>query len=294
MLAILTTGGSHKGYFALVTLRLPRMLAGILSGLAFGMAGSAFQTLLRNPLASPDMIGINAGASAAAVFGILVLKWSGLPLSILSVVLGLVTALVIYQLSSGHYFSQNRLVLIGISVQAALSALTSMLLLQASQYDVATAMRWLSGSLQTIRLVEIWPLAVAVATAGIFLMGFQRHLNLLALGDELSTALGLGAHKSRLLIIICAVILTAFATALTGPIAFVAFLSGPIAKSLVGRGEGHPLISGLMGATIIMGSDLIGQHLLATKLPVGVITGIVGAPYLLWLLVKYHKRGGIA
>ena len=291
---VLMHGPQHEDYFVIGVLRLPRMLAAVFSGLAFGMAGCAFQTLLRNPLASPDMIGINAGASAAAVLGILVFKWSGMVLSTFSVLAGLSTALLIYALSKGQHFSHGKLILIGISIQAAMSALISMLLLRASQYDVQGAMRWLSGSLQTMRLVEIWPLVVAVFVAGSGLVYYKRQLNLLAMGDAMATALGLPAERSRISIIVFAVVLTAFASSLTGPIAFVAFLSGPIANSIVGRGEGHPLAAGLVGAVIVLASDLVGQQLLPMKLPVGVITGLVGSPYLIGLLVKYQRSGGVS
>jgi len=110
----------------------------------------------------------------------------------------------------------------------------------------------------------------------------------------LATALGLSVETTRIVIITNAVILTAVASALTGPISFVAFLAGPITRSLFGRGEGHPAAAGLMGIVIVLTSDLIGQHLLAIKLPVGVITGLIGAPFLLWLLIKYHRSGGMA
>lgn len=295
----LFTGLSHSDYFTLVVLRLPRMLAAVLSGMAFGMAGSAFQTLLRNPLASPDMIGINVGASAAAVFGILVLKWSGVLLSTLAVGVGLLTALLIYALAEGgqpalgRQFSHGRLILIGISVQAALGGVISTLLLNASQYDVQGAVRWLSGSLHSIQLKAVWPLAAAVLVAGSALIYLVRHLNILALGDEVATALGLRVGSIRLMIIICAVILTAFASALTGPIAFVAFLSGPIGRALGSRGEGNPLIAGLVGAIIVTGGDLMGQQVMSTKLPVGIITGLVGAPYLIFCLVQAQRKGGI-
>lgn len=299
-LKAIVTGPQHSDYFTIGVLRLPRMLAALLSGLAFGMAGCTFQTLLRNPLASPDMIGINAGASAAAVFGIVVLQWSGLPLSALAVTTGLFTALVIYFLSVNpsalqqQIFSSGRLILIGISIQALLGAVISMLLLKASQYDVQGAMRWLSGSLHTMQLKETLPLLFAVIFAGGYLVATKRQLNLLALGDDIATALGLKVSTTRLRLIGAAVILTAVASAVTGPIAFVAFLAGPIARGLGGRGEGHPMLAGLVGAVIVLASDLIGQHALPLKLPVGVITGLVGAPYLLGLLIQYHRKGGMA
>ena len=130
--------------FTVKTLRLPRMLTAILAGFAFGMAGNTFQQLLGNPLASPDIIGVTSGASVAAVFGILVLKLPTGIVSLLAVISGLLVSCLIYVLSQGGGFSNARLILTGIGMQAFLNAIISWLLLKASEYDVANALRWLS------------------------------------------------------------------------------------------------------------------------------------------------------
>lgn len=276
--------------FAVNVLRKPRMLAGIFSGIAFGIAGYSFQTILRNPLASPDVIGITAGTGFSAVFCMLILSMSGAVVSFISLIAGLFIAIIIYFLSGGENFKNGRLILIGIGVQAMINAGTSFLLLRANQYDVPSAMRWLSGSLNGIRMDKIFPLIIVTIIAGGVILSLKRSLEILLLGEETAVSLGVNTKRTKLLIIILSVLLIAFATAVTGPIAFVAFLSGPIAKALVGNGRVSLLEAGLVGAILILLSDLIGQFAFDTKFPVGVITGIIGAPYLLYLLMKMNKK----
>lgn len=288
-------GESIKGAsFAITTLRLPRMLAGLLVGLAFGLAGSTFQTMLRNPLASPDIIGVTSGSSVAAVFCILVLNVSGSVISFISVLSGLTVAALIYVLSKGGNFSGGRLILVGIGVQAMLNAVISFLLLRASQYDVPAAMRWLSGSLNGIRMSQVPPLFATVFIFGTLLLMLGKVLKILELGELSAITLGIKTNLARLLLVLCAVFLVAFATSVTGPIAFVSFLAGPIAARLVGRSVSNLLPAGLVGACLVIGSDLIGQFAFDTRFPVGIITGIIGAPYLMLLLIQMNRRGGTA
>ena len=285
--------------FAIATLRLPRMLSGLLVGIAFGIAGNTFQTMLRNPLASPDIIGVTSGSSVAAVFCILVLGLSGPAVSIISVISGLLVSMLIYLLSKDISFSGSRLILIGIGIQAMLQAAISFLLLKASQYDVPGAMRWLSGSLigmifksKDIPLMKCIPtLFIVVMVFGIISLLFTKYLQVLELGDEFATTLGIRLNLVRIILILSAVFLIAFATSTTGPIAFVAFLAGPIASKIVGRGSSNVLASGLVGALLVLSSDMIGQYVFSTRFPVGVITGILGAPYMLFLLICINRRG---
>jgi iron complex transport system permease protein len=277
--------------FAVGTLRLPRMLAAVLAGLAFGAAGATFQTMLRNPLASPDVIGISAGSSVAAVFCIVVLRLSGIAVSIVAVAFGLITAAAIYLLAKGRENTNGRLILTGIGIGALLSAVVSYLLLKASQYDIPAAYRWLAGSLNATRLAELPPLALAVLVLLPLVLILARRLEAMELGEDMAHALGVPVERTRLLLVLGAVGLVAFATATTGPIAFVAFLCGPIATRLVGAGRSHILPAALMGAALVLGADLIGQFAFDTKFPVGVVTGILGAPYLLILLIRLNRFG---
>ena len=277
--------------FAIATLRLPRMLSGLLVGIAFGIAGNTFQTMLRNPLASPDIIGVTSGSSVAAVFCILVLGLSGPAVSIISVISGLLVSMLIYLLSKDISFSGSRLILIGIGIQAMLQAAISFLLLKASQYDVPGAMRWLSGSLNGMTMKGIPTLFIVVMVFGIISLLFTKYLQVIELGDEFATTLGIRLNLVRIILILSTVFLIAFATSTTGPIAFVAFLAGPIASKIVGRGSSNVLASGLVGALLVLSSDMIGQYVFSTRFPVGVITGILGAPYMLFLLICINRRG---
>jgi iron complex transport system permease protein len=278
-------------YFAVNTIRLPRMISGLFAGLAFGMGGHIFQTMLRNPLANPDVLGITTGSSAAALFSILIFQTSNTVVSLASVIAGLVTVLLLYLLASGSHFSIGRLILIGIGIQAALSAVISYLLMVGSQQDLPAALRWLSGSLNGAKIETSLPLICTVIIFAPLLIVLGKHLDILELGEESALSLGLSTNKIRLILILSAVLMIAFATATTGPIAFVAFLSGPIAKRLVGTGFSNVLPAGLIGINLVLGADLIGQFAFEVRYPVGIITGLVGAPYLLYLLIRMNRKG---
>ncbi|MBT0994389.1 iron chelate uptake ABC transporter family permease subunit [Cellulomonas sp. DKR-3] len=278
--------------FTVSTLRLPRVLTGVLVGIAFGMGGVVFQTMLRNVLASPDIIGISAGASAAAVVAITMFGVSGLALSGIAIVAGVVVAGTIYALSWRQGVHGARLILIGIAVGAMLDSVVAYALTRSSVYDVNTALRWLTGSLSQAFWPVVGPLALAMAVLVPALLVLSRRLTALQLGDDASASLGVAPDRSRLALLVVGVALIAVGTAAAGPIAFVAFLSGPIAHRLV-RGTGSLLVpAALVGAVLVVGGDLVGQQLLVTRFPVGVVTGVLGAPYLLWLLARTNRSGG--
>ena len=281
--------------FTVGVLRLPRALVGLLAGIAFGMAGITFQTMLRNPLASPDIIGISSGASAAAVFSIVMLSLSETAVSIIATIAALVTAGIIYLLSFKGGLSGTRLILIGIGIAAMLQSVVSYVISRAAQWDLQTAMRWLNGNLNGATMEQAAPLIVVVAIGAVVLTMLSKGLDTLRLGEETSAALGVGVERTRLLLILFAVTLLAFATAAAGPVAFVAFLSGPISMRLLGRAgsAGSPLIpAALVGALLILVADFAGQFAFGTRYPVGVITGVLGAPYLIYLLVRSTRSGG--
>ncbi|USK70293.1 FecCD family ABC transporter permease [Peribacillus asahii] len=279
--------------FAVGTIRFPRMVAGVLAGFAFGVAGHVFQTMLRNPLANPNVIGITAGSSAAAVFCIIVLHASNAFVSIASIIGGLATVIVIFLLSRSTSFSIGRLILIGIGIQAMLNAAISYLLLIGQQHDIPTAMRWLSGSLNGAKMENLYPLMVTVLIFAPIIIVLGKRLDMLELGEQTATSLGVDTDKTRLVLIISSVLIIALATAATGPIAFVAFLSGPIAKRLVGVGFSSIIPAGLVGIILVLASDLVGQFAFVARYPVGVITGILGAPYLIYLLIRMNRKGDL-
>lgn len=278
--------------FTVGELRLPRTVLAVLSGVAFGIGGVSFQTMLRNPLAAPDIIGITQGASAAAVVAIIVLGLSGPSVSAFAVAGALLTAVAIYLLSNRGGFSGIRLILIGIGIAAMLQSVISYVLSRAAQWDIQSAMRWISGSLNNASWNDILPLAAASAVMLPLLFLRSRALENLQLGDDSATALGIRVTTTRVLFIVGAVTLLAFATAATGPIAFVAFMAGPIAARIVGPGANLLLPSALVGAVLVLAGDLIGQFVFGTRYPVGVITGVLGAPYLIYLLIRTNRSGG--
>jgi len=279
--------------FAVGTIRLPRMIAGIFAGFAFGVAGHVFQTMLRNPLANPNVIGITAGSSAAAVFCIIVLQASNTVVSIASIIGGLATVIVIFLLARGTSFSIGRLILIGIGIQAMLNAVISYLLMIGKEHDIPTAIRWLNGSLNGAKMEEVYPLIFAVLIFAPIIIALGKRLDMLELGEQAAISLGVNTDKTRVVLVISSVLILALATATTGPIAFVAFLSGPIAKRLVGVGFSSIIPAGLVGIILVLASDLVGQFAFVARYPVGVITGILGAPYLIYLLIQMNRKGDL-
>jgi iron complex transport system permease protein len=287
---ILGDGGGAE--FTVGSLRLPRVALGLLAGAAFGVAGVTFQTLLRNPLASPDVIGISFGASAAAVLGIVTFALDDTAVSLLALGGGLTTALVLYLLANRGGFVGGRLILVGIGVAAMLQSVITHVLSRAAAWDVQTAMQWLAGSLNGATWDSVVPLA-AVGVVVATVLGFRaRDLSAMQLGDDSAAALGVDVGRTRLLLMMSAVVLLAFATAATGPISFVAFMAGPIAARLVGPGSSLLVPAGLVGALLVNGADLVGQHAFEHRYPVGVVTGVLGAPYLLALLIRTNRSGG--
>ena len=291
VLRVLSGTDAGGAAFTIRTLRFPRMLTAILCGMAFGLSGNTFQQLLGNPLASPDIIGVTSGAGVAAVFGILILKLDYGIVAVMAVFSGLLVSALIYFLSHKNGFSNTRLILTGIGMQAFLNSIISWMLLKASEYDVASALRWLSGSLNGVKMDTVPALAAVVFTAGLGILLLSRHLLILQLGEAHAVTLGIPVSITRLLLILLALVLTAFAASVTGPIASVAFLSGPIAARISGRGRSSMLAASLTGSILILISDLVGQFTLPSRYPVGVITGILGAPYLLFLLLRINHKG---
>ncbi len=278
--------------FTVGRLRLPRAVLAALVGLCFGLGGVTFQTMLRNPLASPDIIGISAGAGAAAAFAIIVLSLGATAVSVFAIVAGLAVALLIYALSYKDGVAGTRLILIGIGIAAMLESVTAYVLSQAGQWDLQEAMRWLTGSLNGTDWGQVVPVLIALGVLTPLLLSESRNLTMTQLGDDTAAALGVRVSRTRLVVIVAAVGLIAFATAAAGPIAFVAFLSGPIAARIVGSGTSLLVPSALVGALLVLVADLCGQFAFGTRYPVGVVTGVLGAPYLIYLLIRTDRAGG--
>lgn len=289
------TGLADRGVdFIVLQVRLPRAVLAILAGASFALAGIIFQTLLRNPLASPDIIGIAHGASASAVFCIIILGWSGLAVSLGAFAGAVLTALTIYLLAWRNGVTAFRVVLIGIGMAAMLAAVISYLFTRARLNEVQQAMAWLVGSLNAARPADSIVLGGAMLVLVPLMIALLRGLDAMELGDDTARALGAKVETTRLGLMLVAVGFAAFATAAVGPVGFVAFVSGPLARSLLkGAGRGFPQAA-LVGALVMLVSDLVAQHLLPTvQLPVGVVTGACGALFLLWLLMASGRSGRV-
>ncbi|MFI8869420.1 FecCD family ABC transporter permease [Streptomyces sp. NPDC053707] len=278
--------------FTVGRLRLPRAVLAVTAGFSFGMAGVTFQTMLRNPLASPDVIGISSGASAAAAVAIVSLSLGETQVSVLAIVAALVVALLVYTLAFRDGVVGTRLILIGIGISAMLDSITSYVLSRAAEWDLQEATRWLTGSLNGVGWDQTVPAVIALAVLTPVLLSQGRNLSALRLGDDTASALGVRVERTRITVIVAAVGLIAFATAAAGPIAFVAFLSGPIAARIVGAGGSLLVPAGLVGSLLVLGADFAGQFAFDTRYPVGVVTGVLGAPYLVHLIVRTHRAGG--
>lgn len=289
---VLTGGDAPNGAeYAVAGLRLPRATLGLAAGLCFGAAGVTFQSMLRNQLASPDIIGISAGASAAGVVGIVSFGLGQAQVSVVALIAALLTALVIYLVSVRGNFSSTRLILVGIGVAAMLQSVVTYTLSKADTWDLPTATRWLTGSLNGATWERTAPVLLTCLVGVPVLLILSRGLEMLRLGDDTATALGVRVPVVRITAILVAVTLVAVATAACGPIAFVAFMAGPIAARIMGSGGSLLLPAALCGGILVLAADLIGQYFLGTRYPVGVVTGALGAPFLIYLLIRSNRSG---
>ena len=275
----------------LTQFRLPPTVSAVLVGFALGLSGCLFQGLVRNPLVAPDIIGINAGAGLAAVA--LIATGTALNLVPLAAVAGaLVTALAIYLLAWKAGIAGNRLVLVGIGINAILAALTSFLIVRFPVESVTPAMVWLAGSLSRVAWPLVgWLVATLVIAIPVALM-LLRRLQVLQLGDDSARALGLVVERDRGLLLFTGTCLAGAAVAVAGPVAFVALVAPHIARLLGGPlNRSVLMLSGLTGAFLLLASEIIARHALAPlTLPVGLITAATGAPVFLYLLYRDHRN----
>ncbi|MFI0722184.1 FecCD family ABC transporter permease [Streptomyces sp. NPDC021224] len=294
VLRTLAGHGTAGQDFIVRQLRLPRVLVALLVGAALGMAGAAFQSVSRNPLGSPDVIGFGQGSAAGALLVIVVAHGSSLEVSAGAIAGGLLTGLAVYALAWQRGVHGYRLVLVGIGGSAILAAVNSYLLVKANFVDVARAVIWISGSLDGRDWEQVWPLLGCCAVLMPLLLAQGPALRITEMGDDAARALGVRVERVRLTAVLSAVLLTAAATAAAGPIAFVALTAPQLARRLT-RTPGVSLLpSALMGATLLVLADLAAQRAFGSgQVPVGVATGVLGGGYLLWLLVEERRAGRI-
>ncbi|MGY1806462.1 FecCD family ABC transporter permease [Blastococcus sp. SYSU D00669] len=290
--------GEQGQRFVVVELRAPRIVVGLLVGMALGMAGALFQTFSRNALASPDVLGITEGASLGAVAAIVigggastagsVLGAVGIPLAAL--VGAFVAGTLLFLLAWRAGINGYRLVLVGIALWAGFQALIDWLLTEAQIWDAAAAYVWLTGSLNARTWEQAGALSVSLAVLVPLALLTSRALGVLQFGDDTARGLGVRVTGAQAAVVLVAIALTAAAVAAAGPIAFVALVVPQIAVRLTGGPRPPLLAAGLLGATLVVGADLVARTVLPTALPVGILTAAIGAPYLLWLLVRGRRR----
>ncbi|KQM84056.1 iron chelate uptake ABC transporter family permease subunit [Agromyces sp. Leaf222] len=291
VLATLLGQGDRTEQLVVFKLRLPRILAAVFVGAAFGLAGAIFQAVLRNPLASPDILGVSAGASLGAVWAILGLGLAGVVVSGFALAGALVVALVIWATAWRQGLHGVRFVLVGVGLAYVCGSLIAWLLARAEVRQAQAALLWTVGSVSDVRGDALVLVGIGVVIGCLLTAAFARGLPVLALGDDHAISLGVRTDVRRGILLLVAVLLIAIATSVAGPIAFVALIAPAIARRLVDDGSAALAASTMTGAVLTLGSDVLGQFALPQfTAPVGIVTGLIGAPYLLWLLARTERK----
>ena len=295
VLNVLFGGGSEMEQLVVQSFRLPRIIVALMVGIALAVAGGILQGMIRNPLASPDILGITGGASVAVVSFLsffsdannsltVSIKW--LPLA--AFVGAAVIALLVYILAWKNGVSPIRIVLIGIGVSALMQALTTLMMIMGPIYRASQANIWITGTVygsswNNVAILVPWTV-VFVAIA--FLMA--KNINILELGDDIATGVGGRIQRQRFFLLLISTALVGGAVAFAGGIGFVGLMAPHMARRLVGSSFGALLpVSALIGGILVMLADLIGRTMFSPlEIPAGVFTAGIGAPYFIYLLFK--------
>ena len=286
LLAAFTGTGSESVVRIVLEWRLPRVVIAVVGGIALGLSGAIFQSITRNPLGSPDIIGFNSGAFTGALIVTLVVGGNYAAMVSGALIGGLATALVVYLLAWSRGVQGFRLIVIGIAISAVLNAFNDYLQLRADLNAAIAAASWGMGSLADLGWQDVVPVTIAVAVLVPILALMSRRLGMLEFGDDIASALGIPVERTRLLLLVIGVALTATVTAVAGPIVFVALAAPQLARRLT-RSAGITLVpSAAMGAALLLVSDVVAQRIIApAALPVGAVTVTLGGIYLIALLI---------
>lgn len=289
------TGDNSAARMVVLELRLPRILTAAGAGAALGLSGAIFQMLLRNPLASPDVMGFTSGAAFGTVLALGASGAAGIGTSVGAAGGGLVAAALVFGLARRDgAISPLRLVLVGIGIAAIFGAGATLMLSRLPLSEAADAQRWLAGSLVARDWHHVWQIAASLAVVGMLAALMARPLSLLELGDDLAGTLGLGIERARLGLTLVAILAATAGVAVAGPLPFIALMAPPLSRRL-GRTDSparRMAAAAITGALIAVVADLIARlGLGGIQLPVGALTGILGGPYLLWLLAREMKEG---
>ncbi|WP_119698768.1 FecCD family ABC transporter permease [Microbacterium halotolerans] len=289
---VLALTGQEAGTANLIVVewRAPRALAALVFGAALGVSGAIFQSLTRNPLASPDIIGFSTGSFTGALVVIIVIGGSYLQVAAGALVGGILTAALVYMLAYRRGVQGFRFIIVGIGISAMLASLNTWMMLRADLEVAMSAAVWNAGSLNGITWAQAGAGSVAIAALMLVAAAQSSGLRQIELGDDAAKALGVRIEPLRLGLIVTGVALTAAVTAAAGPISFIALAAPQIARRLA-RTPGVTLIpAATMGALLLLVADILAQHALPASLPVGVVTVVIGGSYLVWLLIHEARR----
>lgn len=283
--------GPHNLTVIVTQWRLPRVAMALILGAALAASGAIFQSLMRNPLGSPDVIGFNTGAYSGVLVAIVLFNGTLIGITFGAMAGGLLTAVVVYLLAWRNGVETFRLIIVGIAVRALLVAGNTWLVISASLESALTAGLWSAGSLNGITWAKSLPIVGLIVLAWGLALLLSRRMHLLEMGDDMARALGVPVERSRLLLMLAGVALTAAATAVAGPISFIALVAPQIARRLCANQSQPLLIAGLTGALLLLAADVATQRLfLPYQLPVGVLTVSLGGIYLIGLLLRESRR----
>lgn len=291
---LLNGTASNQINLILLDWRLPRIIIALFIGAALGISGAIFQSLMQNPLGSPDILGFNTGAYTGVLITLVFFKYNIHLITIAALLGGIVSSMLVYLLSWNNGINNLRIIIIGISVKLMLMALNSWLIINTSTDISLSASLWNAGSLSGITWNKVYPIISILFVTFIIVLMLSKRLFLLELGNDIALSIGISVEKTRVCLILTSVILTAASTSLVGPISFVALLAPQIARHL-NKGSRLSNISGfclvgLCGSCLLMISDAIAQYLfLPYQLPVGIITITLGGLYLIILLFRQLK-----
>ncbi|OZE85805.1 iron ABC transporter permease [Rhodococcus sp. 15-649-2-2] len=271
--------------------RFPRVVLAFLFGAALGVSGAVFQSLTRNPLGSPDIIGFATGAYTGALVVILTLGGGYCQTGAGALVGGLATAAAVYLLAYKRGVQGFRLIIVGIGVSAILASINTWLVVEADLAEAIAAAVWGAGSLNGLGWAQVWPALAVSAVIAPCLAVLSRRLPMLEMGDDAARALGVRAEPTRLMLVFLGVALIALVTAAAGPISFVALAAPQLARRLTGTSGVAMVPAACMGALLLVVSDVVAQRVFApTQLPVGVVTVSVGGAYFVWLLAREGRK----
>lgn len=284
-------GGGRTENYVVFQVRLPRLAMALIAGAALGIGGALLQGLLGNPLASPDLLGISGGSSVAAVFALLVIGTTGPLLAVAAFTGGMIVAALLLLAGRAQLDAGYRLILAGVGISFLCIAVIDFLMVRAQIEQSQMALLWLTGSLSSTPWWQVVTVGAVLVLTMPAVIAAARWLPLTQLGPATATGLGVRPVRVRLVVVGAAVILTAVTCAFVGPISFIALCAPAIARPLLGNGAIGLGTSAVIGATLLAASDLVAQFAVpGLQLPVGVITGAVGAVFLLWLLASSKGR----